>query len=315
MVVKVLVVGAGSIGRRHHDNLQTLGAVASLRGWRGYGAAGLRADLRDHDAVVVATATDVRAEVICAAADRGLPVYVEKPLSFSPAEVEAISTCSAPVAERSMVGYMMRWHPAFRELARRDLSDIFRFSFAIGHDVTQWRQNWSFAESYAAQEKGGGVLLDLCHELDMAQCLFPGLQTDEVLSQGHAGYPGVDLASFMTLRQREGGAAGSVAMDYLTPRLHRRAVLHGTRQSFDFDFAAQNYRVQDLAGERVLDLPLERNAMFLDAMRAFLALVAGQSPDPVEHLPRLDRVIASAKLISEAWQNRRFIGLIDKELT
>jgi hypothetical protein len=40
----------------------------------------------------------------------------------------------------------------------------------------------------------------------------------------------------------------------------------------DFDFAAQVYRVTEADRPPALDLPLERNAMFLDAMRDFLAL-------------------------------------------
>ena len=68
MAVKVLVVGAGSIGRRHHDNLLQLGAEPVLRGWRGYGAAGFAAEIAGFDAAVIATATDVRLELIARAA-------------------------------------------------------------------------------------------------------------------------------------------------------------------------------------------------------------------------------------------------------
>ena len=310
--MKVLVVGAGSIGKRHYGNLTELGAEATLRPWRGYGLAGFEAEVAEYDAVVIATATEIRLGLIEAAVAAGKPLYIEKPLAADLAEVEAIAAICPPVAERSMLGYMMRYHPAFRALAREDRSEVFQFSLSIGHDVTQWRANWKFSESYAARPEGGGVLLDLCHELDMAHCLFPDINVEDVQCHGHAAYPQVDMASRISLRGAR--VSGEVCMDYLTPRLHRRAILRGISRSFDFDFAAQRYLLSDLAAERQIDLPLERNQMFLSITKDFLALAAGKAPSDVEHLPRLDLALDSARLAAQAREARRFIATIAKEI-
>lgn len=314
--MRVLVVGTGSIGRRHAENLRQLGAGVTARGWRGYSADALADELAtgQTDAVVIATATDIRLPLVAACAAAGVPFYCEKPLAFRRADLDALMTAATPVAARSMAGYMMRWHPAFRALAQADLSDVFRFGFEIGHDVMQWRAGWRFSDSYAARASGGGVLLDLCHEIDMAACLFPGLTVAGVDSLGHAGWPGVDMASRITLTASN-GAQGQVTMDYLAPALIRRAHLCGTRTTHDFDFAAQSYAVTDAAGRRILDLPLQRNAMFIDAMRDFLALVAGRPTSGIEHLPRLDHLGDGAALTCTAWEARRFGGNIEKELT
>jgi predicted dehydrogenase len=310
--MRVLVIGAGSIGRRHHDNLQALGVTSRLVSWRDGGIGGALAALDGAEAVVIATATDIRLLLIEAAATRGLPVYVEKPLAFRPDEVEAIAEVAAPVADRSMLGYMMRYHPAVRALAQTDLSDVFQFALAIGHDVTQWRANWRFSESYAAKAEGGGVLLDLCHELDLAACLFAGVEVTRVESLGHPAYPGVDFASRISLQRH--GLVGDVSMDYLTPQLHRRTSLRGHERMHDFDFASQSYRVTEPAGPRLLDLPLERNAMFLDAMRDFLALAAGKPTSGNPLMPRLDLCLPSSRLVAAAWATRTFVGEITKEI-
>src|SRR5690606_1161985 len=127
----------GSIGRRHAENLAALGAEVTLRGWRDWGLPGLEADLKDHDALVVATATDLRLPLIEVAAGLEKPLFIEKPLAFCSEDLAAIAEVTQAVADRSMLGYMMRYHPAFRVLAQTDLSDIFQFSLTIGHDVTQ----------------------------------------------------------------------------------------------------------------------------------------------------------------------------------
>ncbi len=310
--MRVLVIGSGSIGRRHHDNLQTLGASSRLVSWRAEGMGGALAALDTADAVVIATATDIRLPLIEAAAARGLPLYIEKPLAFRPADVEEIATLAAPVATRSMLGLMLRYHPAVQALANADLSDVFQFALTIGHDVTQWRQNWRFSESYAARADGGGVLLDLCHELDLAHCLFPGLTVTRVQCIGHPAFPGVDFASRISLQSH--GLAGDVSMDYLTPQLHRRTTLRGHQRMHDFDFAAQSYIVTEPSGPRQLTLPLERNAMFLDAMRDFLALASGTTISGNPLMPRLDLCLPSARLVAEAWAARDFIGEITKDI-
>ncbi len=310
--MRVIVIGSGSIGRRHHENLSTLGASSRLVSWRAEGLGGALAAMDTADAVVIATATDIRLPLIEAAAARNLPIYVEKPLAFRPAEVEEIATLAAPVADRSMLGLMLRYHPAVRALASADLTDVFQFAITIGHDVTQWRQNWRFSESYAARADGGGVLLDLCHELDLAHCLFPALQVTRVQSIGHPGFPGVDFASRISMQSH--GLAGDVSMDYLTPQLHRRSTLRGFDRMHDFDFAAQDYVVTAPTGPRSLDLPLERNAMFLDAMRDFLALARGQPTSGNPLMPRLDLCLPSARLVAQAWAARDFIGEITKDI-
>lgn len=310
--MRVLVIGSGSIGRRHHDNLRALGAEPRLFSWREAGLDGALAAMDHAEAVVIATATDIRLPLVKAAAARGLPMYIEKPLAFRPEEVETIASVSASVADRSMLGYMMRYHPAVRALAGTDLSDAFQFALTIGHDVTQWRANWRFSDSYAAKADGGGVLLDLCHELDLAACLFPGLSVTKVESLGHPGFPGVDFASRISLTSQ--GLVGDVSMDYLTPLLHRRTMVRGTERMHDFDFAAQIYQVTEPSGPRLLDLPLERNAMFLDAMRDFLALAAGGETSGNPLMPRLDLCLGSARLVADAWSKRVFVGQITKEI-
>lgn len=308
--MRVLVIGAGSIGRRHHQNLTTLGATARLLPWREAERV-LEPALAATDAVVIATATQIRLPLVRACAERGLPFYVEKPLAHDPAELAAIMSAAAPVADRSVAGFMMRYHPALRHLADSNISDIFRFGFEIGHDVTQWRANWRFSESYASRPEGGGVLLDLCHELDMAACLFPGLTLGAVESLGHAAYPGVDVATQIGLAQP--GRTGSVAMDYLLPVSTRRITLRGTGRLYDFDLIAGRYSITGNAAAAP-EFPFERNEMFLGLMRDFLALAEGRAPSGNPLLPRLDRVGESCDLIARAWAGRRFVGQVGKDI-
>lgn len=301
----ILVVGAGSIGRRHAANLEALGARAELIPWRAFDRAAIerRGDVAG---MVIATATQVRLELVELAAAKAWPVYVEKPLAFRSAEVAAIYAAAAPIAGRSLLGFMMRYHPVLLTLAGADLSNAYGFHFEIGHDVRQWRANWRFADSYAARPQGGGVLLDLCHEIDMAACLFRGLQVAQVDSVGHADFPGVDFASRVSL-VRPGGPVGTVAMDYLSPVSLRRAAIRGTAGILDVDFLVPRIVWNGAASE---EFRFERNDMFLAAMRDFLALVEGSETTGNPLMPRLDRMRETADLVAAAWEARSFHGTV-----
>ncbi len=311
--LRILVIGNGSIGRRHQGNLVTLGARAELLPYRalqgGAGLAQLEAAGGRFDGVVIATATQIRTEIVALCAQRGLPFYVEKPLAYRAADLAEIARLAAPLADRSLIGFMMRYHPAMKHLAGLNLSDIYHADFAIGHDVRQWRQNWRFADSYSARPEGGGVLLDLCHEIDMAQVLFPGLKVGRVESLGHAAYPGVDFATRVGMA---GGPVASVTMDYLSPTSLRRIFLRGQRHTVDFDLIAGHYRLATGGVWADLEMPFERNDMFLAAMADFLALVAGNEPKgQAAALPRFDLALGSAAGIVAAYEARQFVGQVE----
>jgi predicted dehydrogenase len=202
----------------------------------------------------------------------------------------------------------MRYHPAFRLLAGMDLSGVYEAQFGIGHDVRQWRPNWSFAQGYAARPDGGGVLLDLCHEIDLALTLLAPARLMEVACLGHRAFPGVDFATRIGLSGP--GLIGSVAMDYLSPVSFRRIVLRGQALVVDFDLIAGRYRIEDGQGARDIDLPFDRNDMFLAAMQDFLHLVAGQPPQGGAFTPRLDLAAGNCRAIAAAWGRRHFGGTV-----
>lgn len=308
----VAVIGAGSIGTRHAGNLDRLGVSAELIPWRAFDARAFAAR-KDIAAMVIATATPIRLELIQLCAQMNIPFYAEKPLAWTVAQAEAIHAAARPVAKRSMVGFMMRYHPAVLALAERDLSGVYGFSMEIGHDVRQWRQNWRFADSYAARAEGGGVLLDLCHELDMALALFPGLQLHAADCLGHAGFPGVDFASFLQLAV-PGGPVGRVAMDYLAPVSTRRASFRGMADQIEVDFLIPEIVTAAPGGSKRQAFDFDRNDMFLNAMRDFLALVEGGAVSGNPLLPRFDLMEPSSRLIAAACEAKRFTGQVTMQM-
>ena len=95
----------------------------------------------------------------------------------------------APLAP-VVVGCNLRYMPSLQrvqEVLRRGvLGRIVRAQFEVGQNLAQWRPGRELGTSYSAcAEQGGGVLLDLVHEVDLARWMLGPL---EVASTGESSF-------------------------------------------------------------------------------------------------------------------------------
>jgi len=77
------------------------------------------------------------------------------------------------------VGYNLRFHPVI-EFIRKKIkkNKIFSISLTCNSFLPKWRKNINYNNSYSSfKNKGGGVLLDLSHEIDYLQWLFGDIKT------------------------------------------------------------------------------------------------------------------------------------------
>ncbi len=178
--MKVGIVGVGRIGAGHAEvlaqhpdvsqlvvadaNADAAAAVAAKVGGR---VAASYADLLDSgiDAVAIATATNLHAEMIEAAVAAGVPTFSEKPIALDPQRtleiVRLVRSSSVPV----QIGFQRRFDPGYQRArdAVRDgvLGDLRRVHMVSGD------QRPPHAEFFPTS---GGMFRDLCiHDIDLAR--------------------------------------------------------------------------------------------------------------------------------------------------
>ena len=72
------------------------------------------------------------------------------------------------------VGYNLRFHPLISSI-RDEISQekVISFEIVCNSYLPDWRRNIHYSDSYSSSiSKGGGVLLDLSHELDYLRYIF-----------------------------------------------------------------------------------------------------------------------------------------------
>lgn len=293
----VLVVGAGSIGRRHlanlrklcpasrivvlcrpesaDDTLLTLGAdhvVTSL-------AAAL--DERPHIAVV-ANPAPLHVPVAQEMADIGCHLLVEKPFSDRIDGVDRlIDTCDAKGLVL-MVGYNLRFFPSLQEMASLVANDavgrVLHVSAEVGQYLPDWRPNSDYRQGVTAQLKlGGGALLELSHEIDIALWMG-GAIVGVAASLGRVSDLEIDTDDCVDLLLKfENGARGSIHMDLLQRVPVRRCRVVGATGTLEWDGIADRLLCgrpssgwTDVAAPRLTD----RNTMYVSELEHFLFCVA-----------------------------------------
>ncbi|MBM3512809.1 MAG: Gfo/Idh/MocA family oxidoreductase [Alphaproteobacteria bacterium] len=174
--MRSLVVGYGSIGRRHERLLGELGCETAIASRSASDHvrrfATIESALRNWapEYVVVATPTAQHFAVVrdLAASGFGGRVLVEKPI------FDKVQEWPRAAFSHVAVAYQLRCHPLVMALTRLLSGQrLCEAELQVGQWLPEWRASRDYRTTYSAiAAQGGGALRDLSHELDLALYLF-----------------------------------------------------------------------------------------------------------------------------------------------
>jgi predicted dehydrogenase len=283
-VIRVAFVGVGNISRRHFTALAALReraevvAVCDLLPERAEEAAaanGAKAYRSFHgmleneriDALYVCLPPDAHADQELAAIDRGVHLFVEKPLPLDLAKAEQIAARARAAGVVTAVGYHWRHFSQTRELKRR-LADE-RVGMAVGSFLnllpgTPW---WR-----VKARSGGQVVEQAIHVFDTSRYLLG--EVEQVWAQyalrANQDEPGFDQEDVYTVNLRF--RSGVVANYQVCCILHRRyrVGLELLCKERVYRLTERELEVDDADGVRSIaidnDPGLDENVAFLDAI-------------------------------------------------
>lgn len=187
--MRVLIVGLGSIGRRHARIVRELIPQASIVALRHgpdkepvagvdrcVGSVAEALEFRPQIAVIANPASH-HVSVATLLAEAGVHLLVEKPIASSSEGVANLIDVCRTKSLVLMTGYNLRFLPClnlFREIiVEGHLGRILSVRAESGGFLPSWRPAADYRETVSAKkELGGGVLLELSHELDYLRWIF-----------------------------------------------------------------------------------------------------------------------------------------------
>jgi len=192
-MIKVLIIGLGSIGQRHAKALIKLNIshIAALRTGKGQKNVlpdfnNIRTFDKEEEAfnwqpthLIISNPTSLHLHFVKIAIRKGIKFFVEKPISDDLQEIIAIENIEKA---NGVVGYNLRFHGLFRLIKQiitnKTYGKIISAQLHVGQYLPNWHPYEDYREAYySKKELGGGALRTLSHEVDLMQYFF-----DDVLS-------------------------------------------------------------------------------------------------------------------------------------
>jgi len=323
--VRALVVGGGSIGTRHLNNLTVLDvsplAVVEPNAERQkvlcqagsvLGFSTLEEGLEwKPDFVVIASPSHLHVKQALEVARAGCHLFIEKPLSHTD---DGLGELLKEVKSRgliTLVGCNMRFHPGpakIKELLEQEgIGKVLFARVHTGSYLPDWRPWQDYRKSYSANvAMGGGCLLDCIHEIDLTRWYIG--EVEEVFCMaGHLSSLEMDVEDVAALICRHAdGTLSEIHLDYVQRTYERGCQIVGEQGSIFWDYNEGAVRWFDAKQDpwKTFGQPKDwqANQMYIDELEHFLDCVrtGSQSTLPVSDAVKVMRVVFAAKASAES---------------
>ena len=298
--MRFLIVGLGSIGRRHVSNLKRIDPTAQIAVWsRTSQPQGLSdveplvnqvvTSLEDAlatgpEAVLITNPASLHVEAALPFAEKGIHLFIEKPLATSLEDADELLDLCKATGSKLMVGYNLRFYKPLQvmrhALCEGKIGRVVSLRAEVGQYLPEWRPNVDYRQSVSARrELGGGAVFELSHELDYAGWLA-GEVASVTARVGHLSDLEIDAEDtaeiVFTFRS---GAIGSVHLDMVRRPAARSCTIIGTEGTLSGDWL--QHRVSHFSNEtgrctELIHSPnIDRNDSYLAELDHFVQCVTG----------------------------------------
>lgn len=189
MIKRILIVGLGSIGSRHLRLLRGLFPSADIRVLRHQATDQIpeyangclhsidQAIVFTPNIAIIANPATFHIDVATALAQAGVHLLIEKPLSSSAHGIQELIDICKQKKLVLFIGYNLRFFTSlrcFRDFLIEGLvGKVLSVRSEMGQYLPSWRRGRDYRQTVSARhDLGGGVLLELSHELDYLRWIF-----------------------------------------------------------------------------------------------------------------------------------------------
>jgi len=267
--LKVLIIGYGSIGKRHEEVLSSFKNIDSidivtkqiLKDKTTFPSLAKVENINIYDYFVIASETNKHFEQLKYLDESisGKVIFCEKPL-FETSKKLTMNN------NKVYIGYVLRFHPLLQEL--KDLlkdEKILSVNTNCGQYLPTWRPDIDYRNSYSAKkDEGGGVLLDLSHEIDYIQWICGKIQKMNSIQTKVSDLEITSDDLTVIIGKTTNDTVVNISIDYISKITHRKLLLETFEHTYKLDFIVNKLVKKDKNGlEEIYSFSnLERNYMF-----------------------------------------------------
>jgi predicted dehydrogenase len=303
MTERYLIIGLGSIGRRHLTNLRKLRPQAKIAVLRSRAVAEKENCPPEADeqfdqwsdalafapsAAIIANPASHHVEAAQKLLSAGIPMLIEKPLADSLKDLPELVQALAMKRLPALLAYCLRLFPSLvqsrRLIKEGAIGDVLAVRAEVGQYLPDWRPQSRYQDGVSANRRlGGGPLLELSHEFDYLYWVF-GLPHSVTAKGGKFSNLEIDVedAVEVVLDYGPGKMLVNVHLDFLQRSVDRRCRFIGSEGTLIWN-AIQNeielYRASTKKWERLTFSPDDRVQIYIDELNQFFGFIEGAPTD------------------------------------
>lgn len=244
--MKIAIIGFGSAGKRHYENFKALNCELAVVSKRKIALANSFSSVSDcqknfkPEIFFICTETSEHEASLVQIRNSGFnkKVIIEKPIFAQSPKFNFENDFSD-----IRVSYNFRFNSLLVKLKEEIKGKrVINATAYVGQYLPQWRPESDYRLSYSAKkEKGGGVLLDLSHELDYLQWLL-GPNKGVFAMGGKMSELEIDSEDIVNvLMQSQSGVLMNVHLNYLDRSKSRYLVLNTVESTYKLNFVTNEF--------------------------------------------------------------------------
>jgi len=291
---RVLVCGLGSIGNRYCNLIRKRWPsieIAALRSPRHTGKSNTHAPIDkcfytlneaikwDPHAAIICTPASLHLEQALFISQQGIPILIEKPIGTGEEELSDWNKL-LEISKNSPVylGYILRQDPCSnyikRAIADKTLGRLITADLYCGSWLPEWRPETDYRKAVSSQRLlGGGVLLELSHELDMARYLFGAIEPLFASIQNISSLKTEAEDTARIIAKSEEDYLIGINLDFCTKPTKRFVTIRGEQGELSWDVVIGSIRLRTSLNEEVLiQMGLSSDDRFLNQLHDFWSL-------------------------------------------
>ncbi|WJS95127.1 Gfo/Idh/MocA family oxidoreductase [Flavobacterium johnsoniae] len=322
----ILIIGLGSIGKRHLRNLIYLGekniSIVStsenipleFKSFAIYANTekALKENTFSHAFICTPTSNHI-SDLILLLKHYVANIYLEKPISNNLNNIEQVGHLLEN-SKKIVVGYDLHFDPGLMKIkeliCEEKFGKIFSINALVGQYLPDWRPEQDYKQSMSAKiEKGGGVMLDLVHEFDYLRWLIGNPATVACFFQNN---PNLEIETedvADVLIQFENNSTATIHLDYHQKELVRNCMITCEKGTLFWDLAKSEVKIvgHNQETEIFSYAGFERNQRYVDSVQAFM-----NDADFDYRLTTFKEALISLKMVIAAKDssiNKQFISI------
>jgi len=329
--MKFLIIGCGSIGSRHAQNLKKLGIknlilcdldikrakllgkkIGSTNFYTSYQEAVQKNS--DITAAIISTPTIFHMDSSIYLAKHNINLFIEKPLSNSLRKTKEFSSIVKKSGIIVMMGHSYMFEKGFKKLKsllfKKIIGNIYFVNYMQGQYLPDWHPWEDYRKEYTARKDlGGGALLTLTsHTFYILEWLFGRIISINGMIVQNTKSLDVDVDdSVCLLLQTDTGLIIQTQNNFIVRVHNHELVIEGSKGRLEYNFVSQKIiLLKNKSKPKIFRVNANNNSRFIDEMKYFINSIKKNSVD--ENL-NLESGLRFMKLASKLTKHKKNLTL------